>query len=127
MSFDKVKYKVGKVIKFKDRKKYIFFHPWNQQSCYLCGGRHYFYNSYKNNTVEWHAETWDIEHIVPRSAGGNDEIYNCKISCRKCNAKKSNIFLDYLWYYQNYLSKSKYLYECKHRSEHKIAVWTLYP
>jgi hypothetical protein len=27
-------------------------------------------------SVEWYLDTWDIEHVVTKSVGGNNEIYN---------------------------------------------------
>jgi 5-methylcytosine-specific restriction endonuclease McrA len=32
----------------------------------------------------------EIEHIIPKSRGGSDRIYNLTISCHKCNQKKGN-------------------------------------
>lgn len=29
-----------------------------------------------------------VDHLVPRSAGGTDDVYNLVACCRVCNAKK---------------------------------------
>lgn len=34
--------------------------------------------------------TFHVEHIVPRSAGGSDELENLAWACPSCNLKKSN-------------------------------------
>jgi len=37
----------------------------------------------------------EIDHIVPRSAGGSNRVSNLTICCRECNKKKSNRSLKY--------------------------------
>ncbi|HCF4344178.1 TPA: HNH endonuclease, partial [Pseudomonas aeruginosa] len=32
----------------------------------------------------------EIEHIVPRSAGGSDRVPNLTLACRPCNQRKGN-------------------------------------
>ena len=35
----------------------------------------------------------EIEHIVPRSKGGTNSVFNLTLSCRKCNESKGNLLL----------------------------------
>ena len=37
---------------------------------------------------------WEVEHVVPRSRGGTDEISNLVPSCRWCNRRKRSKSLD---------------------------------
>lgn len=32
-----------------------------------------------------------IDHIIPRSKGGKDEIFNLVAACRQCNTEKGNM------------------------------------
>lgn len=34
--------------------------------------------------------SWQIDHIIPISRGGNHSIENLKLACRSCNASKKN-------------------------------------
>ena len=36
------------------------------------------------------AERYELDHIVPKNAGGTDRVSNLVVSCRDCNAAKSN-------------------------------------
>lgn len=51
--------------------------------CSLCGAR-----PSKNNDVEL-----DIDHIVPISKGGSDDIENLQVLCHRCNRAKGNHLL----------------------------------
>lgn len=31
-----------------------------------------------------------VDHIIPRNAGGSDELDNLELDCQRCHAKKSN-------------------------------------
>ena len=42
------------------------------------------------NTVILKNVWLEIDHIIPLSKGGVDDIYNKQILCNKCNCKKSN-------------------------------------
>ena len=42
-----------------------------------------------------------IEHIVPRSVGGSDEMSNLTLLCEECNQVTNNIYKSYSWV--NYL------------------------
>lgn len=35
-----------------------------------------------------------IDHIVPKSRGGENSFYNCVVACFECNNKKNNLLLD---------------------------------
>ena len=38
----------------------------------------------------FHPDFIDLDHIVPVSKGGSDELDNLQLLCRKCNGKKSD-------------------------------------
>ncbi|NDA64079.1 MAG: HNH endonuclease, partial [Chitinophagia bacterium] len=44
-------------------------------SCLYCGSRHQL----------------SIDHVIPRSRGGNDSWENLATACQKCNAKKGDM------------------------------------
>ena len=39
------------------------------------------------------AKATEIDHVIPRSKGGTNSVYNLVASCRSCNEKKSNLSL----------------------------------
>lgn len=39
------------------------------------------------------AQATEIDHVIPRSSGGTNSIYNLVASCRNCNQMKSNLTL----------------------------------
>lgn len=43
--------------------------------CFYCG-------------TELPIESLDIEHVIPRISGGNNNIENLRLSCTKCNSSK---------------------------------------
>lgn len=51
----------------------------SDNSCAICGEKFD-----ENNHL-------DIDHIIPLTAGGTNELENLQLVCRKCNIKKSNI------------------------------------
>jgi 5-methylcytosine-specific restriction endonuclease McrA len=54
----------------------------NDGHCHYCGR-------------EFGKDVWrEIDHIVPVSKGGNNEIENMVVCCQNCNAKKLNFALD---------------------------------
>ncbi len=68
-------------------------HPNNHRLCYLCNrtmlkGSHASITSQKNS-----AYSWDIDHIIPRSIGGNNKQNNKKAVHVECNRKKGNKLL----------------------------------
>ncbi len=40
--------------------------------------------------VEYSSDPFSIEHIIPRSKGGSDEVDNLAFSCQGCNGRKYN-------------------------------------
>ncbi len=46
---------------------------------------------YCKSTIE---ETYHLDHIVPISKGGTNELVNLSITCKKCNLSKSSHLLD---------------------------------
>ena len=46
-----------------------------------------------SNTKLYGAKATEIDHVIPRSSGGTNSIYNLVASCRACNKKKSNLTL----------------------------------
>ena len=52
--------------------------------------RSYLFKKYNGQCVYCGAKATEIDHIVPRSSGGTNSIYNLVTSCRSCNEKKSN-------------------------------------
>ena len=63
--------------------------------CYLCG-RTMLFNP-RDNASPLYAT---LEHVIPRSKGGQKTWDNIKLSCRECNSDKSHMdleeYLDYL-------------------------------
>ena len=51
---------------------------WNKTDghCYYCG----------DQLKPW--ETFSIDHVIPKSKGGTDELDNLVPSCRRCNSRK---------------------------------------
>ena len=40
---------------------------------------------------------FEKDHIIPKSRGGSDELYNIQLLCSLCNRKKGNRSMNYLW------------------------------
>lgn len=53
-------------------------------ACRLCGELVNF-RDYCNNI-----DGPTLDHIIPRSLGGSDEIENLRLACRMCNSKRGN-------------------------------------
>ena len=65
---------------FSNRKRRSIYEK-TQGRCYLCGEL-VRYNSF------------EVDHKVPLSKGGTDDLDNLYCSCHKCNTIKQNIFYD---------------------------------
>lgn len=58
--------------------------------CPLCG-RIMLYQAHESNADQSRGRGgWNIDHIIPKSKGGNDNENNLQASHIKCNQKKSN-------------------------------------
>lgn len=53
-------------------------------TCYLCG------DSLDRATAVNDPKAPTIDHVIPRSKGGTDEVGNLKTCCRECNVRKSD-------------------------------------
>lgn len=64
--------------------------------CYICGKEVNFTSSEGNDSPE-------IEHLFPRSLGGNSDESNLILACRDCNQQKSN-YMGYADYHFEHIS-----------------------
>lgn len=65
-------------------------HPNNHRLCALCDNT-ILYQAHESNGDHaggWGG--WNIDHIIPKSKGGNDNKNNLQATHIKCNQKKSN-------------------------------------
>lgn len=71
----------------------------NQQSvsCSICGQKAYYIGLILNNNKDKVVKLYDkygtyfnVDHIIPQSLGGSNNIANLAISCQVCNNKKGN-------------------------------------
>ena len=53
-----------------------------ERANYLC--------EYCHSSEETSAAKFDIDHIIPRSLGGSDELDNLALACQRCNRYKYN-------------------------------------
>ena len=76
-----VRFKAGAPIKFYNKNKVRF----NRSDLYLrdCGTCQYCEKKLSR-------ESATIDHVIPRSKGGQTTWENCVISCSDCNTKKGN-------------------------------------
>jgi 5-methylcytosine-specific restriction endonuclease McrA len=40
------------------------------------------------------SRSYHLDHVIPRSKGGDNSIENCEIACREANQAKSNMSYD---------------------------------
>jgi 5-methylcytosine-specific restriction endonuclease McrA len=52
--------------------------------CYICGRQ---YN-------EWHSNELELDHVIPKSNGGSDDITNLLPTCKMCNRMKDKFLFD---------------------------------
>ena len=55
--------------------------------------RSFIFNRSNGKCVYCGAKATEIDHVVPRSKGGTNSVYNLVASCRACNQMKSNLSL----------------------------------
>ena len=55
-------------------------------------------------------DCWEVEHMFPKSRGGEDELSNLIVACRPCNRRKKNRTVDEF---------RNYLIECSVNALHK--------
>jgi ATP adenylyltransferase len=84
-----------------------------KKRCELCGA--------SSNTTQI-----DVDHIVPRSKGGSNDISNLQALCRTCNAQKSNRSdIDYRGIADSYANREAGCIFCEHDrpviTENKLA------
>ncbi len=72
-----VQYQQGNLLGWQLRS-YVFHR--DGRVCAYCGDRR--------------AERYELDHIVPRSAGGTDRVSNLVVSCHDCNIAKSNMSVE---------------------------------
>lgn len=58
----------------------------NRNFCYLCG-----------NKIDLFIDKYDLDHVQPKSKGGNSQIKNLHPACSDCNYLKGNLSLDDLF------------------------------
>ena len=72
---------------------YLIGTAYQQGPLYQTKLRSYLFNKYNGQCVYCGAKAEEIDHIVPKSKGGTNSIYNLVASCRACNQMKSNLSL----------------------------------
>ena len=55
--------------------------------------RSFIFSRSNDKCVYCGAKATEIDHVIPRSSGGTNSIYNLVASCRNCNQMKSNLTL----------------------------------
>ena len=55
--------------------------------------RSYLFKKYNGRCVYCGAKATELDHVIPRSNGGTNSVYNLVASCKSCNKKKSNLTL----------------------------------
>ena len=60
-------------------------------TCWICG------NAVDPNAVPGSHQAASMDHVVPRSAGGETVDDNLRLAHRKCNSKRSNLVPELSW------------------------------
>jgi len=53
-------------------------------------GRAEYLCEYCHSPERLSANRFTIDHVIPKSLGGSDEIYNLALACRRCNERRYN-------------------------------------
>jgi CRISPR/Cas system Type II protein with McrA/HNH and RuvC-like nuclease domain len=85
-----------KTCKRKKRRERLFTKY--KGKCFYCGART-IYNECELNSSNQHLLA-TIDHIVPVDKGGKSGLYNCVLSCIRCNMAKTNLDLEDFLLYQ---------------------------
>jgi len=56
----------------------------------LVAERAFFRCEYCHYPEEFSPSSFEVEHIIPQSAGGATKLYNLALACSHCNSHKSN-------------------------------------
>jgi 5-methylcytosine-specific restriction endonuclease McrA len=62
--------------------------------CWYCGTRMQWQGTTKNGGAA--ATTWTVDHIIPLSQGGTDDLHNLVPCCKSCNSRKQTRGVEYL-------------------------------
>ncbi len=74
--FNYIRVPLSKIVSHKPSRSMIYKRDNN--SCQYCGS----------------TRSLTIDHVIPRSRGGNDSWNNLVLACSRCNVKKGNKFLE---------------------------------
>jgi CRISPR/Cas system Type II protein with McrA/HNH and RuvC-like nuclease domain len=67
-------------------------------------------------------KSWHVDHIVPKSSRGTDNIENLNPSCRDCNNYKNGQSLEEFRYYLQQLLNVKHEYLFMSKTKMQIAI-----
>ena len=71
----------------------LWSNDYKQGKLYNKNLREFIFNKTKDRCSYCGAKAEEIDHVIPRSNGGTNSLYNLTPACRSCNEKKSNLSL----------------------------------